>query len=377
MRSISLPENKPSKQPAPTVPTEGPPVDRHPADRLHLPIVGIFILLLIYFMVWAGQFLVPVLAAVLGYFVLNRPRRKLQRLGIPPVVSAALFTVILGALIGFLLVQLSSPTADFIEDLPSLLERISDTLASSGKTMQAISDATVAAEDILDQADTGTLEVEVVSNTGLASTLVSFAPMFLGRIMMTLILLFFLVSSGDLFLTKVVQSFEQFNDKRQAVAVLHSIEERLGYYLGGITFINLGLGVAIAIAMWFWGLPVAALLGMMAFGLNFIPFLGGLLGALVAAAVAFVTFQDPWPALGVLITYLGLTSVEGQLVTPYLISRRMRLNTTVVFLSVAFFAWIWSVIGMVVAVPILIVIKIVCDETGRMQTVSRFLGDID
>lgn len=346
-------------------------------ERLYLPFYGIFFLLLIYFLVWAGQFLVPVVAAFLGYFVLNRPRRKLQRLGVPPVISAALFTALLAVGLTFLLLQLSTPTAQFIEDLPSLIENISETLASSGETMKAINEATVAAEDILDQADTQTLEVEVVSNTGLASTLVSFAPAFLSRILLSLILLFFLVSSGDMFLMKTVQSFDQFQDKKKAVEVLHSIEERLGYYLGGITFINIGLGIAIGVAMWLWGLPVAALLGMMAFGLNFVPFLGGLFGAFIAAAIAFVTFEAFWPTVGVFATYIALTSIEGQFVTPYLISRRMRLNTTVVFLTVAFFAWVWSVIGMVVALPILIVIKIVCDETGKMTTLSRFLGDMD
>ena len=76
-------------------------------------------------------------------------------------------------------------------------------------------------------------------------------------------------------------------------------------------------------------------------------------------------------------TYILLTSLEGQFVTPMVISRRMRLNTTIVFLTVAFFAWIWSVIGMIVALPVLIVIKIACDEMENMQTLARFLGDFD
>ncbi len=99
------------------------------------------------------------------------------------------------------------------------------------------------------------------------------------------------------------------------------------------------------------------------------------MGATIAAAVAFVSLDGTWAAAGVFVTYVVLTSLEGQFITPLAISRRMRLNTTVVFLSVAFFAWIWSVMGMVVALPILIVVKIVCDETETLQTVARFLGD--
>ena len=147
--------------------------------------------------------------------------------------------------------------------------------------------------------------------------------------------------------------------------------------LGGITIINVGLGVFVAAAMALWGMPSPLVIGLMAFGLNFVPFLGGLVGATIAAAVAFVGLDGAWPAAGVFATYIALTAIEGQLVAPVLISRRMRLNTTVVLLSVAYFAWIWSVMGMVVALPILIVIEIACEETGRFPTLVRFLGDTD
>lgn len=347
------------------------------SKRLELAAIGIFCILLLQTLVWASDFLIPVTAAFLGYFVLNRPRRWLAKAGVAPAVSAGLFTAILAAFIVVLLVQLSAPAAQFIEDLPSLMEQIKEKLSASGGTLEAINDATVAAEEIIADQGAETVAVEVVSNTGVAATIFSMAPGFLSRILFALILLFFLVASGDMFLSKAVQSFERFSDKRRAVEVLHAIEDRLGYYLGGITIINAGLGIAVAIAMSLWNLPGAVLLGFMAFGLNFVPFLGGLAGATIAAAIAFVSLEGTWAAAGVFGTYILLTSIEGQFITPVVISRRMRLNTTVVFLSVAFFAWIWSVMGMVVALPILIVLKIACDETQSLQTLARFLGDVD
>ncbi|MEJ6395979.1 AI-2E family transporter [Gymnodinialimonas sp. 2305UL16-5] len=345
--------------------------------RLQIPIIGIFCVLLLQALVWASDFLIPLTAAILGYFVLNRPRRWLQKMGIPALLSATLFTVILTALLIFLLVQLSAPAAQFIDDLPSLMQLINEKLQASGGTLEAINDATVAAEEIIEDQDQETVAVEVVSDTGIITTLFSMAPGFLSRIVFALLLLFFLVSSGDLFLTKTIQSFDRFADKRRAVEVLYSIEDRLGYYLGGITLINVGLGIAIGVAMSLWGVPGAIVFGFMAFCLNFVPFLGGLLGASIAAAVAFVSLDGTWAAAGVFMTYVALTSIEGQFVTPMLISRRMKLNTTVVFLSVAFFAWIWSIMGMVVALPILIVAKIACDETPSFRTLGRFLGDLD
>ncbi|ABD55131.1 AI-2E family transporter [Jannaschia sp. CCS1] len=350
------------------------PVNRR---RIEIPLIGIFCLLLLQALVSGSDFLVPVIAAFLGYFVLNRPRRWLAKLGVIPVVSAAFFTTALTAAIVVLLVQLSSPAAQFLEDLPSLIEEIKEKLDAAGGPLESINQAADAAEEIIADQEADTVAVEVVSQTGVAATIFSLAPGFLSRIGFALILLFFLVASGDMFLTKTVQSFDNFSDKRRAVEILHRIEDRLGYYLGGITIINAGLGVAIGLAMQLWGLPGAILFGFMAFGLNYVPFLGGLMGATIAAAVAFVSLDATWAAAGVFASYVALTSVEGQLVTPMVISRRMKLNTTVVFLSVAFFAWIWSVMGMVVALPILIVTKIACDETETLQTLARFLGDQD
>lgn len=346
-------------------------------DRLTGPVLGIFIILLLQTLIWASDFLIPVTAAILGYLVLNQPRRWLERIGVPAIATAAIFTLLLAGFFVVLVLQLSGPFGQFVEDLPNMLRKIKDSAIFSGGTVEAISDATDAAEDMVNGDEADPVAVEIVSNDSYATAVFSMIPGLLSRIGFSLLLLFFLIASGDMFLSKTVESFDRFNDKRRAVEVLHSIEDRLGCYLGGITFINAGLGVAVGVAMHLWGVPNAMIIGVMAFALNFVPFLGGLFGALLSSLVAFVALGGVWPAAGVFGTYIALTSIEGQFITPILISRRMRLNTTVVFLAVAFFAWIWSVMGMVVALPILIVIKIVCDEIEPLKTVGRFLGDIE
>jgi len=354
------------------------PIPVPPNDRLlrgiRFAAVGVFVLFVIQTLVWAGDFLIPATAAVLGYFVLNRPRRWLSKIGIPPMLSAALFTLILIAATGFALLKLSGPVSGFIADLPGIVAQVDAKLSSEGGPLDAVNEAAEAAEEIINPKKAETVEVEVVSQNGFATIVAGYAPSLLSQLAFAIVLLFFLVSSGDLFILKTLQSFGSFGDKRQAWTVMRRIEDRLGRYLGGITAINAGLGVCIGGAMAFWGMPNVLMLGLMAFLFNFVPFIGALVGATVAAALAFITFQGVWPAIGVWLTYMAITSVEGQFVTPMLISRHMKLNTTVVFLSVAFFAWIWSVMGMVVALPILTVIKIACDEIEGFGTIGLFLG---
>lgn len=336
--------------------------------------LGIFLLLLLQTLVWASDFLIPVTTAILGYFVLNRPRRWLARMGMPPTVSAAVFTVFLIAIVGLALVNLSEPVSNFISELPGIVQQIDDKLSAAGGALQAVNEATDAAGEILNPKDDDTVEVEVVSKTRISTVVAGLAPSLLGQIAFAILLLFFLISSGDMFIRKTLQSIGRFGGKRRAVEIVYDIEDRLGRYLGAITAINAGLGVCVAAAMALWGLPNFLMIGVLAFLFNFVPFVGAIAGSTIAAALAFVSFEGVWPAAGVWLTYMILTSAEAQLVTPALISRHMKLNTTVVFLSVAFFAWIWSVMGMIVALPILTVIKIACDEIDGLKAVGRFLG---
>ncbi|CTQ32048.1 AI-2E family transporter [Jannaschia rubra] len=357
----------------PAPPTETPKT-RHP---LAIPVTGLFILALVQALIVASVFLIPVTSAIFGYFILNAPRRLLERVGIPAPVSAALFTLLIGAGVFVGMMALSESIYEFVSDIPSLLREATATLTGPGGLLESMNEAREVTEEAIGSDGPGPMQVEVVDNVGLATSVAAFAPGLLSQIVFAICLMYFLVASGDLFIQKAVQSVDRFQDKKTTVATIRTIEARLGNYLGAITLINIGLGLCIGAAMFWWGLPSPWLIGIMATALNFIPFVGAVVGALIAGIIAFVTFGDPWPAIGVLLTYYGLTAFEGQFVTPTLVGQRLRLNVVMVFLSVAFFAWIWSIMGMVVAVPALIVIKVICDAIPRLHKIGLFLGDAE
>ncbi|UWQ21132.1 AI-2E family transporter [Jannaschia sp. W003] len=368
---------------------------RHP---LAVPVTGIFIILLVQALTVASGFLLPVTAAVLGSLVLNGPRRGLERIGIPAPVTAAVFTTSIGVLLAIAIAMLADPITEFVKDIPTLLDDAMDTLTGPGGLLEPFTEAAEATQEAMGNAADPALAaapgavpgaapaapapepatpVEVVATGGIATTLFAAAPGLLSQTVFAMCLLFFLVASGDLFIQKAVQVADRFQDKRATLKTIRTIERGLGNYLGAIALINAGLGVAIGIAMWLWGLPSPWLLGIMATVLNFIPFVGAVVGAGVAGVTGFVHYADPWSALGVFATYYALTSFEGQFVTPTLVGQRLRLNVVMVFLSVAFFAWIWSVVGMIVAVPMLIVAKVVCDSIPRFAKIGLFLGDAE
>ncbi|WP_449042227.1 AI-2E family transporter [Paracoccus sp. (in: a-proteobacteria)] len=224
---------------------------------------------------------------------------------------------------------------------------------------------------------TNDLRVEVhtaAEGPSLTDTLFSLGPAIVSQTVFTLIFLFFLLASGDLLYLRIVQSFDSLARKRAAYEALRQIEANLGSYLGTITVINVGLGVVSGLVMWAWGMPSPLLWGIGAAVLNYIPYIGAALGYVGAALVALVVFDDAWTALLVGGTYFGLTAIEGQFVTPYFVSWRLQLNPVVVFLTVALWAWLWSVIGMVVAVPLLVVVRVLSEHIPALQSFGNFLA---
>jgi predicted PurR-regulated permease PerM len=343
-------------------------------SKSHWAIVGIFFLLAVNTLDWAHQFLVPLTAASLGFFAVWPLEKRLRRSGVPSVVTATAVTLTAFAAVIFALGILIVPLTALLADLPDMIRDVQGELgAGAGGAVENLREAAEAAENAIN-GDGPELEVEVQSQPTVLTTLMATAPAVAAQICLALILLFFLIASGPSLMNTIVMAGDDFGEKRHAVKTIAKFADRLGTYLGGISMINAGLGVTIGIAMWFWEMPSPLIFGFIAFLLNFVPILGAIAGAGLAGIVGYSETGELWLAMSVFATYMVLTSVEAQFVTPYLISGRLRLNPAIVFIAVAFFAWIWSVVGMVVAVPILVAAKILLDEYPATRGIGRLIG---
>jgi predicted PurR-regulated permease PerM len=207
----------------------------------------------------------------------------------------------------------------------------------------------------------------------MSAKLAEMAPRLAAQAGFVLVLLFFLIASGDMFYEKIVHVMPTFTDKRKALRIAFDIERRLARYLSTITLINALLGVSVGVAMWMYDMPTPELFGLMAFLLNFVPYVGAVIGIALSVLIALITFPDPWVSLLVGGTYLALTSIEGQLITPYFVGRVLQLNTVIVFLAIAFWAWLWSVVGMIIAVPMLVVVRVFAEHVDTLEPLGDFL----
>jgi predicted PurR-regulated permease PerM len=173
---------------------------------------------------------------------------------------------------------------------------------------------------------------------------------------------------------KIVHVMPTLTDKKTAVRIAHDIEHKLSTYLFTITVIDIGLGVVIGGVMWAIGMPNPLLFGVGAFALNYIPYAGPATGVVLSTVVGLISGDGLW--MGALAggSYVLIATIEGQLITPYFVGRQLRLNTVVVFLSIALWAWLWSVVGMIVATPLLVAVRTFCEYIPSLEGVGAFLS---
>lgn len=352
----------------------------HTPKTIAIPLVGIFLILFVQGLSSGASFLIPVTSAILSYFVLSRPRRWLSKHGVPNGLVALGFTLMILLLVVGALIYFAEPVSDLLRRLPWLVRDVQREIGSlSDSPIRAVAEAADAMNAMIDtdQDGDGKMKVEVVEDGSASKQILFLAPMVLSQVLFAIIFLYFLLASGDFFLRRMIESLDRVEDKSRALEVVETIELRLGQYLGAITVINAGLGLSVGTLMYLWGIEQYMVIGVMAFALNFVPYVGGLVGTCIAVLLAFSQGESFWVLVGAGASYAAATGLEGQLITPSLVSRQMRLNAPILFLVVAFFAYIWSIIGMIVAVPILIVIKIFCDEIAPLHNVGHFLGGAD
>ncbi len=190
---------------------------------------------------------------------------------------------------------------------------------------------------------------------------------------MTLVLLYFLLASGDMFLLKLV-ILPTLENKKRAVEIYRQIEADVSTYLSVVTLINFAFGCIIGSSMYLLGMPNPLLWGVMAAVLAYIPYLGSLIGISTVTVVAILTFDDIFRIIMVPSIYFALDTVEANLVTPMIVGRRLALNPVVIFIWLIFCGWIWGITGALLAVPLLAIIKIISDKVEQLAPIGEFLG---
>ena len=338
-----------------------------------LALSGLLILACFYTLYFARAFFLPIVLALLLTFLLSPLVRGLKKLRIPEALGAGIVVLGLLGVLGLGVYELSAPVSDWMQQAPASLRKLERRVRDLKKPVQTVSKATEQVAKIA-QVGGGAPASQVTSAPTLGARLLSQALDVAVSGVSMIILLYFLLAAEDMFLRKLIKVLPRLDDKKRAVDIARQIETEISAYLSTVTLINVALGLAVWGLMAWIGLPNPLLWGVMATVFNYIPYLGPLTMLAVLAGVGFLTFNDLPHALLPPGAFAALTFVEGYLLTPMVLGRRLTLNPVVIFLALSFWGWLWGIAGAVMAVPIMVVFKIFCDHSEPLAPVGEFLG---
>lgn len=341
---------------------------------IHVSLVGTFIILMLGVIYFAKEILLPVALAFMLTLTLSPVVRYFLRFRIPEWLSALAIVLVLvgGSAAG--VYYLSGPVSGWIDGAPETGRKIRDKISGLRAPVDAAVNASKQVEEIAAASNDPSVQKVVLQQPGIVSRAADGIVSFGSMAGITIVLLFFLLASGKLFSEKLVRILPTMSEKKRAIRVVHAVEEEVSVYLLTIAAINAGLGVAIAGVTWSLGMPNPILWGLMAAILNFIPYVGAFIGISVVAIVALVSFDSPGLAMLPPALYFLCAIVEGQFMTPALLGKRLEMNTVVVFLAVAFWGWLWGVLGALMAVPILVSVRVLCDHFESLSSLGEFLA---
>lgn len=336
-------------------------------------------LLTCYAIYFARTLIAPLVVAVLLYLTLRPVVCGLERLRVPPVASACLLLVLFLAIILASIFTVIDPARGWLASLPTHLETLGQKLDTVQSSFQAIDEASDEVESIAETSDSDDpVEVQVRQPQWVSQWyIVNGTSSVIGFLVLTLVSVFFLLATGDRLINSMLHVLPTFGDRRRAVELILDLQHGVSTYLGQVTLINVGLGVAVAIAMTVVGMPSPLLWGTMATLLNFIPFIGALVGASIIFLAAAITFEPVSAAFLTTGVYLTLTTLEGNFITPALLGKTLQLSPVMVLLSLAFWGWMWGIVGIFVAVPLLVVARLSFEHFERTRHLAILLGAED
>jgi predicted PurR-regulated permease PerM len=328
----------------------------------------------IVFLYFARPVALPVVLACVAGMALKPLIRWLSHCHIPPALGAAvvLSLLVAGVAIGF--VQLGRPAVAWMNDAPEHMAQLRQRFQKMFPHAARFSQAAAAVNDLgaTEQEQKKVTTVELRTSR-VPSGIINWTGTFVAGAGETLVLLYLLLASGDLFLQKLVRVMPTLRDKKRAVEISHELQHNISNYLFAVSLINIGLGTVVSVGLYFLGVPNSAMWGMLVAVLNFVPYFGPVAGVMLLATVGLITFDTLWKGLLPPAWYLLLHLLEANLITPVLLGRRFTLNPVVIFVSLIFWTWLWGVPGALLSVPILVSIKVVCDRVPSMSRVSELL----
>jgi len=374
-------------------PTNGPAMSDTHSSAVSLHILAV--LAIVFVLHWGREFIVPVLVATFLAWTLKPVVERLYKWRVPRTLGALL---VLGCLCGglaFGVASLRDQALTTLRELPAATRRFSEGLAGLHREPGS---AVSTVEAVARELERVTREARKLSNAPAqgpelrnAPVVVAAAPSSLnalvwsgsmtalsalGTVASSLLLMFFLLQAGDAFRRKLVRVVgPSLSARRATVEVLNDISVQIQRYMFMLLVTNTLLALSSWLAYAAIGLDNAAIWAIAGAVLHLIPYLGALASIAVTSIAAYTQFQSFAMSLLVAGVTGGLMTLIGMVLTPWMSGRQARMNPTAIFLALLFFGWLWGAPGLLLAIPVVAICKVIADRVDRFHAVAELIGE--
>ncbi len=332
-------------------------------------LLWIFILLLVYMLGFAQAVLVPIFLAFFSYMVLRPATRALERIHVPRMLGAALTLMVVAGVIGFASIQLIDPAREWISHAPERISTIEGKVQGLLKPFDQIRKYADEMGNIAVREDPKNRAVSI-KNESFSDVILGGTQAMITKGVVIVVLLYFLLVSGDR-LWIGISGWSSKTDSNSFMKVVRNIESRLSVYLLTLTIINACTGFVVGLGMFFIGMPNPVLWGVLAGLVNFVPYLGAMVGEIIVTMVALFSFDSVGHALLAPLIYFAVSFVEGNFITPMILGRQFTISPVLIILSMIFWGWIWGMIGLFLAVPILVLASVLRESISPLGDEPR------
>ena len=313
----------------------------------HMATFGIFLILFGALLLLARTILLPVVAAGVVALTLSPLVKAARRRGISPWITAILIVIVITGGVGLALTAAAGPVSAWVERAPEIWSQM--------KEKFVVLEEPLAAARQLRTALFGNGTGSEMSASNVVLPVVAFLTPAAGELLLFVGALFFFLTGQIELRARFVALFTERESKLLFLRIMNDIEKNLTAYLVLVSIINATLGLIVGIGAFLLGFPNPAIFGLLAAVLNYIPYVGPAVMVVILFGVGLVTFPSLSHALLAPIGFVALTTAEGHFITPTIVGRRITLNPLLVFLALAFWAWLWGPIGAFLAAPLSIV----------------------
>jgi predicted PurR-regulated permease PerM len=334
---------------------------------------GLFLLAVLAALYVAAPIILPVVLAIVLKLLLQPLVRLLDRVGVPRGLGALVAILILVVALAGIISGVAGPAASWAGKLPDAIPQIQQQLAFLTRPIESFQWMMSQLQGV------GGMGVSLPQGSSEHSSINVMGMLFSGTttvaagLFTTLIVLFFLLVSGETFMRRLVEILPTFAEKRQAVEITIDIERNISAYLITVSVINVVVGLLTFLVMWICGVTNPLLWGVIAFVMNFVPILGPMVAIVVFLMASVLSLGVTWWAVLPVGLYFLIHVLEGEIVTPMLLARRFTINPVAVILALLFWYWMWGVPGAILAVPMLAITKIICDDIRPLRAFGHFL----